>query len=251
MISCFANLCNKPALILMIALTAGLSGCGGGGSDPAPTTTPIPTPTPDPTSISGGGVKGPLANAVVNVYAFDGSQAGFKGAVVATAATDASAAITGLALPFPVTPPYIMEFTSAPGTTTDITTGQYPVITTLRTVITQSLLDGGEQIYATPLTTMAVDIAVSNAADTNGTAGIQADEFEVALTVAATQVVSTLGFGLDSSVDIFDTPPLVDSTTVSAEQQAQVAAYRAAVEAVTAIAFIINEKVLVVIPIAY
>ena len=70
-----------------------------------------------------------------------------------------------------------MEFTSTPGATTDITTGMFPVITTLRTVITQALLDGGQQIYATPLTTMAVDIAVTNAADTNGTAGIQSDDF--------------------------------------------------------------------------
>lgn len=232
--------------ILLLSLTA----CGGGGGSstpapaPTPTSPPVSPPATPPVSVSGGGVKGPLANAVVTVYAFDASQPGFKGSVTATASTDANAAITGLALPSPVAPPYIMEFTSTPGAsgTTDITTGQFPVITTLRTVITQALLDGGDPLYATPLTTMAVDIAVSNAADTNGTAGIQADEFEAALAVAASQVVSTLGFGLNSSVDIFDTPPLVDNTTTSTQQQTDVAAYRAAVEAVTAIAFQINQQ---------
>ena len=118
-----------------------------------------------------------------------------------------------------------------------ITTGAAPVITTMRTVITQSLLDSGEQIYATPLTTMAVDIAIANS-----TPATTAAQFEAALTAAAAQVVSTLGFGMDSSIDIFDTPPLVDSTTDSAAAQADVAAYRTAVEAVTAIAFQINQQ---------
>jgi hypothetical protein len=213
-------------LFLFLFILWGLTACGGGGSDPGPTSQ----------NITGGGVKGPLANAVVTVYAFDTSQPDFKGRVVDTASTNAAAAITGLALPLPITPPYIMEFSSTPSTT-DITTGQFPVITTLRTVITQSLLDGGEQIYATPLTTMAVDIAVAKS-----TPSTTASQFEAALTAAALQVVSTLGFGLDSSVDIFDTPPLIDNTTTSTQQQTNVAAYRAAVEAVTAVAFEISQQ---------
>jgi VCBS repeat-containing protein len=244
--------CSRIAITTLILLTLISCGGGGGSNTSAPdtsapdtsapdTTTPVTTPDNQSKSISGGGVKGPLANAVVTVYAFDTAQTGFKGVVVTTASTGADAAITGLALPFPLNLPYIMEFTSNAGTT-DITTGMSPVITTMRTVITQALLDNGEQIYATPLTTMAVDIAVSNAIDSNGTNGIQVDEFETALPLAAAQVVSTLGFGLGSSVDIFDTPPLVDSTTDSTEEQAAVAAYRTAVEAVTAIAWQIDQQ---------
>jgi hypothetical protein len=239
--------CPRIAITTLTLLTLISCGGGGGSNTTVPDTTAPTTSTPDTTpdiqskSISGGGVKGPLANAVVTVYAFDAAQPGFKGGVVTAASTGADAAITGLALPFPLNPPYIMEFTSNAGTT-DITTGMPPVITTMRTVITQALLDNGEQIYATPLTTMAVDIAVLNAVDSNATAGIQADEFETALSLAAAQVVSTLGFGLGSSVDIFDTPPLVDSTTDSTEEQAAVAAYRTAVEAVTAIAWQIDQQ---------
>ena len=239
--------CPRIAITTLTLLTLISCGGGGGSNTTAPDTTAPDTSTPDTTpdiqskSINGGGVKGPLANAVVTVYAFDTVQTGSKGVVVTTASTGADAAITGLALPFPLNPPYIMEFTSNAGTT-DITTGLPPVITTMRTVITQALLDNGEQIYATPLTTMAVDIAVVNAVESNGTDGIQADEFETALSLAAAQVVSTLGFGLGSSVDIFDTPPLVDSTTDSTEEQAAVAAYRTAVEAVTAIAWQIDQQ---------
>lgn len=220
---------------LGMSMMAGLVACGGGGGDGGGSTTSTGT------TISGGGVKGPMANATVTVYAFDASQPGFRGSAVGSGSTDSSAAITGLSLPFPLNPPYIMEFTANAGTT-DITTGQAPVITELRTVITQALLDKGEQIYATPLTTMAVDIAVQNAQDTNGTPGIQADEFEAALPLAASQVASTVGFGLDSSVDIFDTPPLVDDTTDTTEEQGEVAAYRSAVEALTAVAYQMQQQ---------
>ena len=205
-------------------------GGGGGGSDDNDATTTTPTtpttPTTSSTSVSGGGVKGPLANAIVTAYAFDPTKTGFKGVVAGSATTNASAAIVGLALPFPVTPPYILEFTSDAGTT-DITTGTAPVITTMRTVITQALLDSGQQIYATPLTTMAVDIAIANSNATTTPA-----QFEAALATAAGQVVSTLGFGMSGDIDIFDTPPLIDSTTTGTDVQADVAAYRAAVEAV-------------------
>ena len=216
---------TRSLFILLVLFIFMLTGCGGGGGG---SSTP---PAETSRDITGGGVKGPLANAVVTVYAFDASQPGFKGAVVATAATDNSAAITGLSLPLPLAPPYVMEFTSN-ASTTDITTGMAPVIGTLRTVITQTLLDTGEHLYATPLTTMAVDIAVANSNTTTTAA-----QFEAALALAAAQVVSTVGFGMPGDIDIFDVPPLVDDTTDTTAEQSAVAAYRSAVEALTAIVF--------------
>ena len=100
--------------LALILLLAPLSARGGGGGSAPPS-------TPGSRDIGGGGVKGPLAFAIVTVYAFDSTQAGFKGAVVDDASTDASSAITGLVLPFPLSPPYIMEFTSD-ASTIDITT---------------------------------------------------------------------------------------------------------------------------------
>ena len=210
------------SLVLLATLTL-FSACDNSGSTGGGTSTPL--------AIEGAGVKGPLANAIVNVYPYDASQAGFKGAVAATASTDGNSAITGLALPFPLTPPYLIEFTSD-ANTTDLTTGIAPVIGTLRSVITQTSLDKGEQIYASPLTTMAVDIAMSKS-----TTATTAAEFEALLTSAGKDVASTFGFGMPDSVDIFDTPPLIDDTTTSDEAQGDVAAYRSAIEAVSAIAF--------------
>jgi hypothetical protein len=231
-INCFINVKSSKnflhaALILIGVLT--LSACGGGGSSSNPF---IDTDDPGPESqtLEGGGVKGPLAGAIVTVYSLDTTVADFKGAAVGSGTTDAQAQIQDLAIPFPLSPPYILEFTSD-ANTIDITTDLAPVITTMRTVITQALLDSGEQIYATPLTTMAVDIAVRNPSSVDGAT------FEAALADAASQVTSTMGFGIAADVDIFDTPPLIDSTTDTPEEQASVASYRTAVEALTAVAF--------------
>jgi len=226
----------------MLLILTLLSACSGGGSSEPPTTS-------TPQVITGGGVKGPLANAVVTVYAFDAAQPGFKGAVIDAASTDNSAAIVGLALPVPLNPPYIMELTATVGTTTDISTGQFPVISTLRTVITQSLLDTGEQIYATPLTSMASDIAISNADSGsapytgNNDGSVTAQELLNALPIAATQLASTLGFGVSVDIDFFDTPPLIDTTTLSAAQQTAVAQYRTVIEALTALVFELAQNV--------
>ncbi|PCJ32700.1 MAG: hypothetical protein COA99_16275, partial [Moraxellaceae bacterium] len=228
-----------------IVESGGDSGGGGGGA----------TANRD---VGGGGIKGPLVDAIVTVYEIDTSNpsGSFKGSVVTTATTDSQAQITGLALPFPFTQAYILEFTSD-SDTTDIYTGLPPVITTMRTVLTLDLLNSGEHIYATPLTTMAIDIAALNAdtdtapwdvrdldADDDGTDDITVslgdgtstvDEFLTALDVAATQVKSTMGFGISQDIDIFDTPPLIDSTTTTLQAQEDAAAYRAAVEALTAV----------------
>jgi len=232
---------------------------GGGGSSGGGTATSQ--------SLSGGGIKGPLVNAIVTVYAVDTTAPGFKGAVVGVpGSTNDQAQITGLSLPFPLAPPYILEFTSDAGTT-DIMTGEAPVISEMRTVITQALLDNGEQIYATPLTTMAVDLAILNAdVDTGpwaaaerdldldddetddltislGDSAATSDELLSALPIAAAQVKSTMGFGMSEEIDIFDTPPLIDDTTDTGAEQEDAAAYRAAVEAVTAVVAQIDDAV--------
>ncbi|MDH5447108.1 MAG: Ig-like domain-containing protein [Gammaproteobacteria bacterium] len=230
---------KKYIATLTVGLVFILQGCGGGGGGGAPAPD-IKQPPATPRSVDGGGVKGPLSNAVVTAYAVDTSQAGFKGAVIDTATTNDSAAIEGLELPVPLTPPYILEFTSDAGTT-DITTGAAPVISTLRTVVTQAMLDGGIAIYASPQTTMATDIAINNADSDvapytgNNDGNATTAEFLAALPTAAAQVMSTLGFGASNKVDIFTTPPLINSDTDTTEEQAAVAEYRTAIEALTAI----------------
>jgi hypothetical protein len=215
------------SIVLALALTA-CGGGGGGGGNPAVQ------------AVSGGGVKGPLANADASAKAFDSTAANLQGAEVAVGTTNSAAALVGLALPLPLAPPYILEFTSNAGTT-DITTGQAPVIGTLRTVITQEMLDAGTDVYGTLETTMATDLAVANADSPtppyggNGDGTVTEAEFLAALPVAAAQVASTFGFGLTAGVDLFTTPPLLIDDTDTVAEQSAVAAYRTGLEALTAV----------------
>eukprot|EP00752_Nemacystus_decipiens_P018886 g16942.t1 len=87
---------------------------------------------------------------------------------------------------------------------------------------------------------MVVAVAYANADEPSPYAGnsdttITLDEFLAALDVAQEEVKATLGFGLDSDVDIFTTPPLITDETTSMDDQEDVAAYRQAIEAVAAV----------------
>lgn len=240
--------------LFLLATYLFLVACGGGSNSNSGKKTTLGSQ-----NISGGGIKGPLVNAIVTVYELDTSSSDFKGAIVGTSGfTNTQAQIQGVSLPFPVTPPYILEFTSDTNTI-DILTGKAPVITEMRTILTAKLLEVGEQIYTTPLTTMALDLAIMKAnvdtgvwalnkrnlgSNNDGSNNLTVNlgdnnktisELLTALPIAAIQVKSTLGFGMGEDIDIYDTPPIIDNTTNTAEKQEQVAAYRAAIEAITAI----------------
>lgn len=231
--------CGRATRQLVLSLVI-LLGClsiiaSGGGGDGDGETHPL----------TGGGVKGPLANADVAAYLLDTSQADFKASsALDTGTTNTAAAITGLNLPNPLNPPYILEFTSN-ANTVDLTTCATPsnpsacpapVITTMRTVLTQEMLDSGAPIYATPLTTMATDMAIRNAGS-----GATAQAFLAAWDTAKANVLSTLGFGASADIDIAQTPPLMNATTDTQAEQLAAAKYRAAVEAVTAIVYQMNQ----------
>jgi hypothetical protein len=244
------------ARILSISFTAimalVLTACGGGGGGGG-------TPPNNEQSVNGGGVKGPLANADVAFYEFDANFSNFQAATAAASGTtNNQAKFVGITLGSGSTapnPPYIVVFSARdadPTTgdvgTTDLTTGQPPVIKTLKTVVTQAMLDSGANIYATPLTTMAVDVAIANALSgvapyTGPAFGSTAtvDKFLAALPIAASQVRESVGFGLPATVDIFDTPPLVDDA-VTDTNVAAVAEYRQAVEALSAVVYEMSKQ---------
>jgi VCBS repeat-containing protein len=223
--------------MILVFLFVVLSACGGGGGSEPPSEKPQPLTR----TLTGGAVKGPLTNADVQVFKLDTSQLDFKAVpAVSSGATDGSAKLSGVALPLPLNPPYIMEVVSN-ATTVDITTQATPVLPTLQTVVTQEMLNSGQNIYATPLTTLAVELAIANAdssvlpyaGNNDGTA--TKEEFIAALDVAANVVVSTFGFGMSANIDIFATPPLFDEQVATEEQMNATAAYRAAIESFAAV----------------
>lgn len=239
---------RTPRILLLAAMAFLITACGGGGGGGS---TP---PANNEQNVSGGGVKGPLANADVAFYEFDANFSNFQASAASSSGTtNDQAKFVGITLGSGSTapkPPYILVFNSRaadpanndPGTT-DLTTGSAPVIQTLKTVVTQEMLDSGSNLYATPLTTMAVDVAIANAlsgvAPYTGTefdSNATVDKFLAALPIAAAQVRESVGFGLPATVDIFDTPPLVDEN-VTTGNVAEVAEYRQAVEALSAVVY--------------
>lgn len=229
---------NKKSLYLtLLPILAVLAGCN------SETTNDGFTDNPDSPSVGisvgGSGVKGPLAGAVVNLYQADLSQADLKGSLLATGETGPNAGIQNLDAPEDISGLMLLEFV-VDADTVDLTTGVAPVFNSLITVVNAQRIIDGNSIYASPLTTMAVKLAIRKADSGapfagNGDDSISEDEFNAALTVAQRQVKSTLGFGMSSTTDIFTVPPLITNETADATSQAEVAAYRRAIEAVAAI----------------
>lgn len=245
-------MCKSATRIMCVLLPLFLAiGCGGGSGSSGPPPTQ-PPPPPVEFSLSGAGVKGPLAGAQLTVYAVDGAVADWKGSEIDTGSTDSAAAIVDVQIPDSVNGLLLLEFT-ADSNTVDITTGTAPVITVMRTVIDASRVRNAELIYASPLTELAVAIAIANADGStpfngNGDGTSSADEIADALTVAGRQVTSTFGFSLLDDIDIFLTPPLLTSTTDEAAEQSAVAAYRTAIEGATALIQAITDESLATNP---
>ena len=240
---------NSGLVALCFLASVILVGCGGGGADDGGgggNPPGNPPPPPPPVSLSGGGIKGPLARAPLAFYEFDGNNSDFQASIAAaTGVTDDQAAFDGVLVPAP-NPPYFLVFT-ANQNTIDLTTGMAPVISRMKTVVTQDMLSQGYPIYATPLTTIAVDLAIANAMSTEPPYDFfkqpnLVDNFRIALPIAARQVTSSLGFGLSGDVDIFRTWPVVGDDSDQAVLQAT-AEYRVAVEALSTLAYEIAQNV--------
>ena len=227
---------NSRYLALLTVLAA-LAGCHGSDSGRS---------SASPVAVGGAGVKGPLAGAVVNLYQVDLSKADLRGTEIDSGETGADAGIRNLQVPTNASGLVLLEFV-VDADTVDLTTGAKPLFSSLETVVDAQRLRSGDPVYASPLTTMAVKLAAQKAdsgspyaGDGNGS--ISQTEFTTALSVAQGQVKSTFGFGLTSATDIFTTPPLITNATTDAAAQADVAAYRQAIEALAAIAKAVSDS---------
>jgi len=230
--------------LVAITLTT-LLGCGSGSEATTVTPPPVTTPTTS-IDIFGGAVKGPLTQTIVNVYKIDSSKNDHKGALIASAKTNNKTQIENLKIPEPLQPPYLMEMI-ATADTIDLTTGKAPVISTLRTIITQEMLAAKQNFYATPLTTITLDLAFINA-DSN-TAPYSGDnnnsvtttELTNALVIAEKQIKSIVGLKNQEDIKFFSTAPLLDNSSTTVDSQILSTKYRASVEAFSAVVFQIQQ----------
>ena len=233
----------KYASRLLILMFLGFlnSACSPSDDD----TTAITTTTPATTSVTGSGVKGPLAGAITRLYKVDLAQTDLKGALLDEGSTTDNAAISDLYIENNLTGLLLLEFI-VDEDTVEINTGKAPVLDHLITVFEVQRVYDGDSIYASPFTTMAVSLAQKKADKSspyigNGDGVISEVEFIAALGFAQNQLKSTVGFGLDTSVDIFVVPPMITDETDTAAEQTAVVKYRQAIEALAAIAIQISE----------
>lgn len=219
---------RKTALGVVISVALAACSDGGGGNSSG-----------SRSDLSGSPVKGPMANAEVSVFRIDGNASNAKGPQLAVGATNAQAEIIGVTIPTSHSGGLIIEISATPATI-DLASNAAPAITTFRTLLS-SRDDAANPIYPSPLTTLAFDLALSNA--DSGLGGFSGNEDGVtseaeliaAFEIASAKVASSLGFGLSADTNLNTTPPLVTSATITADDLATVAAYRQAIEAISAI----------------
>lgn len=214
------------AAVLVVAMTGVLGACGGGGSDP------VIVSGKSGNAVSGAAVKGPLANAPVTAYRLDLASPGLQGALVAQTRTDQHSAITGLRLK-PADAPFLLVI-GVDEDTTDLSTDDgSAAMQTLKAIVTADQLSTGTPVYATPMTTLVLEVLARQ--------GVANGTFDDALAAAQAKVASSLGFGVPASINLFETPPLYVNGMNEADYD-DVLQYRMANEALAAIAADIGSK---------
>ncbi|MBT8149272.1 MAG: hypothetical protein KJO24_05035, partial [Gammaproteobacteria bacterium] len=183
------------------------------------------------------GADGPMANAVVELFRLAdllNEPPSAPNLLSASATTDANGLGSGLVLKaadqnglVPGPGPFLLRI-SAGASTIDTTTGAAPAIRSVSTVITASAYasrTGSTRFYATPFTTLGIERA-------SGLAGVSPTAAAVVaqMSAASAEVLQAFGFGADTSINVFSTPPIIDANTVSLADQQNVAAYRVAIE---------------------
>jgi len=220
----------KPLIVLLCLLL--FTACSSSDGDSTPAENPTDTQT-----VAGNATKGPLANADVTVFALDTGSEDLLGTEIASGVTDSQAKI---AVDLPVdTEGLLVVRVTANEDTTDLTTGQPPVLTRLSTIAEASEWLAGQPVYATPLSHMAVQIAARNI---GGGGDISNAQIRSSLARAQRVVRNTVGFGLlddatdeNGPIDLFRTAPVLTNDAVEASARQRTLRYRKASEAIAAV----------------
>jgi hypothetical protein len=215
-------------VILSMLIAACSDGGGDGGNNNA-----SDIPDADNVSVSGAAVKGPLINAEVNVYVIDPSRSDLKGRLIGSAVTGEYARVNNIEINTRRRDQaFLIEFEGG----IDHTTGEAPLISPLRTIISADALNNLQPVYATPLTNFVLAYAYHLA---NADQQISVEELLASVESAMAQQQDIFGFGvLDENLDLFLTAPLLRNRTA----QADTLAYRMASEAFAALVIALEEQ---------
>ncbi|MDB4806678.1 thrombospondin type 3 repeat-containing protein [Pseudomonadales bacterium] len=216
--------------IYVICIVVFLAACGGGQGSSV-TDSPSPPNEQDIAplaSLNVMGVDGPMAGADVAVYDLQSYLDDPQNVVSLLAQPTQTDRLTARADQLELIEnigfgPFIIII-AANGSTIDLTTNKQPSI---QTVITIARDLNTNRIYASPLTTLAAEMAMHDQID--------ADKVIENLGVSRIGAVAHLGFGMSFDIDIYSVPPVLDETTNTIEIHQQVTEYRTATEVFAAI----------------
>ena len=220
-----------------------LTACGGGSDgqdEPA-----------EPVTLNALGVDGPLLNAQVEVFTLADYIINGDSSTSLLLAPTRSSASTGLVDNLTLSITSVLDalvlVVTADANTIDLTTGEAPVVSQVVTVIrdldvyqpvfnpASSSYDLFRRHYATPLTTLALGLAIETATANNELTqlGVLGE-----LNNAQKAIKNLFGFGMASTIDIFTTSPILDEVTAPRSLQEEetqglqedVGQYRLAIE---------------------
>ncbi|ARN76133.1 hypothetical protein [Oceanicoccus sagamiensis] len=214
-----------------------VAACSNGGSSSGSNDVVI-GPDPDAVSLQGVPTKGPMALADVNVFLIDRNAADLKGQLIATGTTDDQAQIIDISINSRrEDSQYLIEVTSN-AQTYDVSllpARVAPAIPTLRAIINVNDDETLEDIYPTPLTTLALDMASTQ---------MEADEslnLKNALEGSQELIFDTYGLGLAADAEeLFSSTPV--ETDAEGQSKERTLNYRTVSEVVAAIIIDLEEQ---------
>jgi len=153
------------------------------------------------TPFEGAGVKGPLVNALVVAYELDPSRRDLKGAQLETGFTDDAAKLQmNLRAENGSKGPFLIEYQGG----TELS-GEVPVIDRLQTIMTRDELKSGKPVFATPLSSLALQIAAQGNFRSS-----QVQPFLNSLDDAEQTVKTIFGLSGRNELDLFTSSPLLN-----------------------------------------
>ena len=221
----FINLLRVKHSILLVIIVLIMQGCGGGSSSDSPVsstdeTSELSSVSNNTLPIYGAGVNGPLRFAKVSAHTLNLATGEISDVPVAIGTTNERAEISGLSIPKPVTFPYIIKFTVTEETR--LPDGTKSQLHELNTII----FDASTPVYATVLTTLAINLANKTIIGKNQAADLLI--YKKYIDNAAKSITDTFGFSLLNKIDIFTTPPLIFKENMESEQIQKAINYRTA-----------------------
>ncbi|NQZ80178.1 MAG: hypothetical protein HRT52_04095 [Colwellia sp.] len=212
-----------------------LSACGGGGG--ADKSLPPQPIIPKTYTLTGGGVKGPLVNAKVSLYAYDQNSENGYGALVAQGITNEQARITGIEITGELASHYILAI-EATSETIDLSTQTTPIIKNLRTIITAAEISSGRSFYASPLSSLTLEVVLQKA--------LTDQSIDQAIDEAQSLIKSLFGLGVNQDTNLFNSPSLLVEDATTFEQQAEIFQLRKAIEVFSTLTYQLHSQINVV-----